>query len=86
MTNDYELADDNRESLIWTKEQLLAPLQPGMEAPPHPMRLGDTEQDYYRLGPSFASGQPADLLSMLARSRGDADDAGGPPANGAGGA
>ena len=36
MTNDYELADDSRESLIWTKEQLLAPLQPGMEAPPHP--------------------------------------------------
>lgn len=86
MTNDYELADDNRESLIWTKEQLVAPLQPGMEAPPHPMRLGDSEQDYYRLGPSFASGQPADLLSMLARSRGEADEAGGPPANGAGGA
>src|SRR5262249_51255951 len=50
MTNDYELADDNRESLIWTKEQLLAPLEPGMEAPPHPMRLGDTERDYYQLG------------------------------------
>ena len=28
MTNDYEIADDNRESLIWTKEQLLAPLEP----------------------------------------------------------
>jgi NADH-quinone oxidoreductase subunit I len=50
MTNEYELADDNRESLIWTKEQLLAPLQPGMEAPPHPMRLGATERDYYLLG------------------------------------
>ncbi|MDS1271749.1 NADH-quinone oxidoreductase subunit NuoI [Lipingzhangella sp. LS1_29] len=50
MTNEYELADDNRESLIWTKEQLLAPLQEGMEEPPHPMRLGDTEQDYYRMG------------------------------------
>jgi NADH-quinone oxidoreductase subunit I len=50
MTNDYELADDNRESLIWTKEELLAPLGPGMEAPPHPMRLGDTERDYYRRG------------------------------------
>ena len=50
MTNEYEIADDNRESLIWTKEQLLAPLQPGMEAPPHPMRLGDDEKDYYRLG------------------------------------
>ena len=50
MTNEYELADDSRENLIWTKEQLLAPLQTGMEAPPHPMRLGDDEKDYYRLG------------------------------------
>jgi len=62
MTNDYELADDNRESLIWTKEQLVAPLQPGMEAPPHPMRLGDTERDYYLLGSSGVVGasEPAD--------------------------
>jgi NADH-quinone oxidoreductase subunit I len=50
MTNEYELADDNRESLIWTKEQLLLPLQPGMEAPPHPMRLGADEKAYYKLG------------------------------------
>ena len=50
MTNEYEIADDSRENLIWTKEQLLAPLQDGMEAPPHPMRLGDDEKDYYRLG------------------------------------
>lgn len=47
MTNDYELADDNREDLIFTKEQLLAPLEPGMEPPPHPMRLGSSEKDYY---------------------------------------
>src|SRR5437762_6272549 len=50
MSNEYEIADDNRESLIWTKEQLLAPLEPPMEAPPHPMRLGATERDYYLLG------------------------------------
>jgi NADH-quinone oxidoreductase subunit I len=50
MTNEYEIADDSRENLIWTKEQLLAPLQDGMEAPPHAMRLGDDEKDYYRLG------------------------------------
>jgi ferredoxin len=50
MTNEYELADDSRENLIWTKEQLLVPLLPDMEAPPHPMRLGDDEKDYYRLG------------------------------------
>src|SRR6201998_1091117 len=50
MTNEYELADDNRESLIWTKEQLVAPLEPGMERPPHPMRLGDDGEDYYTPG------------------------------------
>jgi NADH-quinone oxidoreductase subunit I len=58
MTNEYELADDSREALIWTKEQLVAPLQPGMEAPPHPMRLGETEQDYYLLGTSGIAGNP----------------------------
>ena len=47
MSNDYELADDSRGDLIFTKDQLLAPLQPGMEAPPHPMRLGDDEKAYY---------------------------------------
>ena len=50
MTNEYEIADDSRENLIWTKEQLLVPLLPDMESPPHPMRLGDDEKDYYRLG------------------------------------
>ncbi len=58
MTNDYELADDSRESLIWTKEQLVAPLQAGMEAPPHPMRLGENEEDYYRLGAMLARSEP----------------------------
>jgi NADH-quinone oxidoreductase subunit I len=50
MTNEYELADDDREKLIWTKEQLLVPLLETMESPPHPMRLGKDEKDYYRLG------------------------------------
>ncbi|MEQ4208095.1 NADH-quinone oxidoreductase subunit NuoI [Actinopolymorpha sp. B17G11] len=48
MTNEYELADDSRASLIYEKKDLLAPLLPGMEEPPHPMRIGDDEQDYYR--------------------------------------
>ena len=47
MSNEYELARDSRRDLIFTKEQLLAPLLPGMERPPHPMRLGDSEKDYY---------------------------------------
>ena len=42
MTNEYELADNNRADLIYEKSDLLAPLLPGMEQPPHPMRLGTT--------------------------------------------
>jgi NADH-quinone oxidoreductase subunit I len=48
MTNEYELADDNRADLIYEKSDLLAPLLPGMEQPPHPMQLGSDEGDYYR--------------------------------------
>src|SRR3954470_20319311 len=47
MSNEYELARDSRRDLIFTKEQLLAPLLPGMERPPHNMHLGDTDRDYY---------------------------------------
>ncbi len=47
MTNAYELTDNNRADLIFTKEQLLAPLQEGMLAPPHPMVEGTEERDYY---------------------------------------
>jgi NADH-quinone oxidoreductase chain I len=48
MTNEYELADDNRADLIYEKKDLLAPLLPGMEEPPHAMLLGEDEGDYYR--------------------------------------
>src|SRR5690242_9723251 len=47
MSNEYELARDSRQDLIFTKKELLAPLLPGMEQPPHPMRLGETDKDYY---------------------------------------
>lgn len=47
MTNEYELADDSRASLIYEKSDLLAPLLPGMEQPPHAQLLG-TDEDYYR--------------------------------------
>ena len=33
----------------------MAPLLPGMEQPPHPMRLGENEQDYYVNGPALAT-------------------------------
>jgi NADH-quinone oxidoreductase subunit I len=60
MSNEYELADDSRSDLIFTKEQLLAPLLPGMEQPPHPMRLGDDEQAYYDGTGLAASAVPGD--------------------------
>ncbi|HRY25715.1 MAG TPA: NADH-quinone oxidoreductase subunit NuoI [Geminicoccaceae bacterium] len=47
MTNFYELADHTRADLIFTKEQLLAPLQEGMLPAPHPMVDGMEERDYY---------------------------------------
>ena len=58
MSNDFELADDNRQALIYTKEQLMAPLLPGMEQPPHPMRLGDDEKDYYLRVPGSSPAEP----------------------------
>ena len=47
MTNFYELADNNRADLIFTKDQLLAPVQEGMLTAPHPMAEGMQERDYY---------------------------------------
>jgi NADH-quinone oxidoreductase subunit I len=47
MTNFYELADDNRADLIFEKQDLLAPVLPGMVEPPHAMVAGTTERDYY---------------------------------------
>lgn len=47
MTNEYELADNNRADLIWEKKDLLAPLQAGMVPAPHPMADGMEERDYF---------------------------------------
>lgn len=47
MTNVFELADNNRADLIFEKKDLLAPLLPGMQTPPHAMVEGTTEKDYY---------------------------------------
>ena len=47
MSNEYELADSNRADLIYEKADLLAPLLPGMLAPPHPVVPGTNEKDYY---------------------------------------
>ena len=47
MSNEYELADARRDTLIYEKKDLLGPLLPGMLAPPHPMVPGATEKNYY---------------------------------------
>ena len=41
------VADSSRAELIFTKDQLLAPLQKGMLQPPHPMADGMEERDYF---------------------------------------
>jgi NADH-quinone oxidoreductase subunit I len=74
MTNFYELAAHDRHSLIYEKSQLLAPLQPGNVAPPHPMVEGMEERDYYlgkvtRATPeqqAWAAAREADLASSAA--------------------
>lgn len=47
MTNEYELADNSREKLIYEKKDLLAPMMPGMVEAPHAMVAGTTAKDYY---------------------------------------
>lgn len=48
MTNEYELADDSREKLIFEKDDLLGPLRAGMLLPPHPMYPDMDESNYYK--------------------------------------
>jgi len=48
MSREYELSDRTRASMIYEKQDLLAPLTDGMQAPPHAMAAGTTERDYYR--------------------------------------
>jgi NADH-quinone oxidoreductase subunit I len=69
MSNQYELALDNRQDLIYTKEQLMAPLLPGMEAPPHAMRLGDDEKAYYTVESQapLQKGEPQSAANVAGR-------------------
>ena len=76
MTNEYEMADDNRADLIYEKDRLLAPLEPGMDraaardgarAPPH--------EDYYRgtratdqAAESRPRAEPEEVASVTPRS------------------
>jgi NADH-quinone oxidoreductase subunit I len=70
MPNECEMADDNRADLIYDRDMLLAPLEPGMTAPPHPMPPGATQADYY-LGHVTADGlgDNPDLFALLDRKK-----------------
>ncbi len=48
MTNEFELADNSRASLIYEKQDLLAPLRQGMLMPPHPMYPDMDDSNYYK--------------------------------------
>ncbi len=48
MGHDFELAEYDRETEIYEKQDLLVPLSDGMLAPPHPMVAGLSDGDYYR--------------------------------------
>ncbi|MEI7778014.1 MAG: NADH-quinone oxidoreductase subunit NuoI [Actinomycetes bacterium] len=63
MTNDFELADSSRASLIYEKEDLLAPMLLGMLAPPHSMVRDTTEKDYYQ---GLVTGATAEQLAEVA--------------------
>ncbi|GEE02307.1 NADH-quinone oxidoreductase subunit I [Gordonia spumicola] len=53
MTGDYEIVGTSRESMIYEKDKLLAPLDEEMTAPPHAMAEGSRPENYYRgdIGP-----------------------------------
>ena len=62
MTNDFELANASREALIYGKDKLLAPLEDGMEMPPHPRRLADNEKGYFMGLPLHADSRESKQL------------------------
>jgi NADH-quinone oxidoreductase subunit I len=69
MSNEYELADDSRESLIYEKHDLLAPMLAGMAPAPHPMVEGFDEQDYYRGRVTRATPEQERYAAQLAELR-----------------
>ncbi|WP_236719057.1 NADH-quinone oxidoreductase subunit NuoI [Wenjunlia vitaminophila] len=77
MTNEYELADRSRASLIYTKQELLVGLTDGMVAPPHEMYPGTEDDDYYRGEVTAAA--PGTTTQRPARAADDQD--GGPSAD-----
>jgi NADH-quinone oxidoreductase subunit I len=72
MTNEYEMADAEREPLIYEKHQLLAPLGSEMLTPPFPFAEGMTERDYYRGQVTGPTQQQRDHVARREAEAGDA--------------
>ena len=73
MTNFYELADNNRADLIFTKDQLLGPVQEGMLPAPHPMVDGMEERDYYQGKVTTATSEQEEWVRSHRRQNADLD-------------
>ena len=73
MTNFYELADNNRADLIFTKDQLLAPIQEGMLPAPHPKVDGMEERDYYQGKVTQATSEQEEWVRSHRRQNEDLD-------------
>ncbi|EGD55529.1 NADH dehydrogenase subunit I [Gordonia neofelifaecis NRRL B-59395] len=72
MTNDYEMAGPSRAGMIYEKDQLLAPMEPGMTPAPHAMADGARAENYYR-GDVGAEGlKTSGLTSTDKQNSGDA--------------
>lgn len=80
MTNEFELANTTRESLIYTKDELLAGLEEGMVDSPHANFPGTDEQDYYR---GLVTEAAPGTERQLAVSKGEKPDDGDNETNGA---
>ncbi len=75
MGNEYELADTSRARLIYEKQDLLAPLLPGMLPAPHPMPAGMDENDYYKGRVTGATPEQQEWAEARKKAeRPDADD------------
>ncbi len=66
MTNYYEISGQRREGMIFEKDTLLAPLEDGMLAAPHPMVAGMSDGDYYR---GAVTGPTAEQIDWVAKNR-----------------
>jgi NADH-quinone oxidoreductase subunit I len=66
MTTVYELAAPSRADMIYTKDELLAPLEEGMLAAPHPMAEGRCARDYYA---GEVTGPTEDQVEWVGRNR-----------------